>query len=241
MNKTVLITGGNRGIGKACAEKFAKKKYNIIINYINNDIEANKTKKYLEQNYQTKVTLLKGDISNEETVINLINKLKENNITIDTLINNAGIAIDNDIENKTSEEFMQVIKTNLLGTYLMSKHIKKIMQTGTIINISSNNAINSPYVESIDYDASKAGIISLTHNFAKYYAPNIRVNTIAPGWVNTDMNKDLEDTFKKQEIEKILLERFATPEEIANAVYFLASPEASYINDSIIKIDGGIK
>ena len=153
MNKTVLITGGNRGIGKACAEKFAKKKYNIIINYINNDIEANKTKKYLEQNYQTKVTLLKGDISNEETVINLINKLKENNITIDTLINNAGIAIDNDIENKTSEEFMQVIKTNLLGTYLMSKRIKKIMQTGTIINISSNNAINSPYVESIDYDA----------------------------------------------------------------------------------------
>ena len=110
---------------------------------------------------------------------------------------------------------------------------------GTIINISSTNGIDTNYVESLDYDASKAGVISLTHNLAKYLAPYIRVNCVCPGWINTDMNKDLSKDFVKQETEKVLLKRFANPSEVANVIYFLASEKASYINDSVIRVDGG--
>ena len=110
---------------------------------------------------------------------------------------------------------------------------------GKIINISSSNAIDSYYPESCDYDASKAGIISLTHNFALSLAPNVYVNTICPGWVNTNMNDGLTIEQIEKEKKHILLNRFANPKEIANVVLFLLSDEASYINDSIIKVDGG--
>lgn len=112
---------------------------------------------------------------------------------------------------------------------------------GVIINISSTNGIDTPYIESIDYDASKAGLISLSKNLANYFAPYVRVNTICPGWVNTEMNKNLDSDFISKEENKILLGRFANPREVANLVEFLISDKASYINDSIIRIDGGIK
>ena len=112
---------------------------------------------------------------------------------------------------------------------------------GVIINISSTNGIDTSYIESSDYDASKAGLISLSKNLANYFAPYVRVNTICPGWVNTEMNKELDKDFIKNEEDKILLGRFANPEELANLIEFLISDKASYINNSIIRIDGGIK
>ena len=126
----------------------------------------------------------------------------------------------------------------------MSKIFGKYMYDqgfGNIINISSTNGIDTYYEFSIDYDASKAGVINLTHNLANIFAPNVRVNCICPGWVNTPMNKELSDEFKKEETSKILLNRFAEPYEIAELVYFLTSEEASFINDSVIRIDGGKK
>ncbi len=112
---------------------------------------------------------------------------------------------------------------------------------GNIINISSTNGIDTYYEYSLDYDASKAGVINLSHNLANHYAPYVRVNTICPGWINTPMNKNMDKDFKKKEEEKILLKRFANPNEIAELVYFISSDKASYINDSVIRIDGGKK
>ena len=137
---------------------------------------------------------------------------------------------------------MKILEVNLVGTFLVSKIMSTIMSdNSSIINISSTNGIDTYYEYSLDYDSSKAGIINLSHNLANYLSPKIRVNTICPGWINTPMNKDMAAEFRKQEEDKILLKRFAEPNEIANLVYFISSNDASYINDSVIRIDGGKK
>ena len=240
--KTVLITGGSRGLGRACALKFAKLNYNIIINYNNSYEEALNLKKYILENYSVFVLLVKADISNEQEVINMIDVIKNNYEKVDCLINNAGIAIDTLFEDKTVQNFRKIIDVNLIGTFLVSKYIGSLMlkeKRGTIINVSSTNAIDTYYPYSLDYDASKAGVISLTHNLARQFAPYIRVNCVAPGWINTEMNKELAGEFIEEENKKILLERFSEPYEIANVIAFLASDEASYINGSVIRVDGG--
>ena len=162
--------------------------------------------------------------------------------SVDILINNAGIALDNDFNLKTYEEFSKVVNTNLTGTYYLTKLlVKKINSGGEIIFVSSTNGVDTPYIESIDYDASKAGVISLMQNMANMLAPDLRVNAVAPGWVNTKMNETLSEDFKKAEEEKILLRRFADPEEIANVIGFLCSDNASYVNKTLIRVDGGLK
>lgn len=242
MNKVVLITGASKGIGKSTAIEFAKQSYNIIINYNTNKEKAENLKKELETKYNIKCLAIKADISNEEEVNNMVEETINTFEKIDVLVNNAGIAIDTIFEDKTKEIFQKTINTNLIGTFLVSKIVSKYMKerkSGAIINISSTNGIDTYYPYSIDYDASKAGVISLTKNLAVELAPYIRVNSVAPGWVNTEMNKELDKDFIKKETDKILLNRFAEPEEIAKVILFLASDNASYINGEIIKVDGG--
>lgn len=242
MRKTVLITGGSRGLGRACALKFAQLDYNIIINYNNSLKEAVSLEAYLKENYNISVLLVKADISKEDEVINMVNVIKNSFQKVDCLVNNAGIAIDTLFEDKTVQNFKKIIDVNLIGTFLVSKYIGALMsneKSGTIINVSSTNAIDTYYPYSLDYDASKAGVISLTHNLAHQFAPYIRVNCVAPGWINTEMNKELDKEFIEEENKKILLGRFSEPSEIANVIAYLASDEASYINGSVIRVDGG--
>lgn len=242
MRKTVLITGGSRGLGRACALKFAQLGYNVIINYNNSLKEAVSLEAYLKENYNISVLLVKADISKEDEVINMMNVIKNSFQKVDCLVNNAGIAIDTLFEDKTVQNFRKIIDVNLIGTFLVSKHIGSLMlkeKSGTIINVSSTNAIDTYYPYSLDYDASKAGVISLTHNLARQFAPYIRVNCVAPGWINTEMNKELDKEFIEEENKKILLGRFSEPSEIANVIAYLASDEASYINGSVIRVDGG--
>lgn len=242
MRKTVLITGGSRGLGRACALKFAQLDYNIIINYNNSLKEAVSLEAYLKENYNISVLLVKADISKEDEVINMVNVIKNSFQKVDCLVNNAGIAIDTLFEDKTVQNFKKIIDVNLIGTFLVSKYIGALMtneKSGTIINVSSTNAIDTYYPYSLDYDASKAGVISLTHNLARQFAPYIRVNCVAPGWINTEMNKELDKEFIEEENKKILLGRFSEPSEIANVIAYLASDEASYINGSVIRVDGG--
>ena len=240
----VLVTGSSRGLGKAIVIEYAKHGYDVIINYNNSKDKALELKDYIESNYKVKSLVIGCDISKEEEIDNMIDEIYKEFGHLDILVNNASIALDQDFELKTKEDFMKTLETNLVGTYLLSKKIglkMKEAKKGNIINISSTNGLETTYPESIDYDASKAGIISLNHNLANYFAPYIRVNTICPGWINTDMNKDLDEEFIKDETNKILLGRFAEPEEIAYLAYFLGTDKSRYINDSIIRIDGGVK
>ena len=243
-NKVVLITGASRGVGAATAKLFASNNYNVVVNYNNSENEALNLSKELEQNYNIKTLAIKCDVSSEEEVKNMVKKTIEVFGHIDTLVNNAGIAIDTTFEDKTVENFRRILDVNLIGTFLVSKYVSNYMlkeKKGSIINISSTNGIDTYYPYSLDYDASKAGVISLTNNLALQFSPYIRVNTVAPGWVNTEMNKDLDVEYIEEENKKILLNRFGEPEEIAKVIYFLASEDASYINSSIIRVDGGFK
>ena len=242
--KTVLVTGASRGVGEKIAEEFAKRGANIVLNYHQSKKRAEELKIRLISEYKVKVCAIKADISQEEEIEEMIEKALETFSTIDVLVNNAGIAIDTTYEDKTKENFMRTIEVNLVGTFLVTKKVGEIMKKqkkGAIINISSTNGIDTEYIESLDYDASKAGVISLTKNLAKYFGPEIRVNAIAPGWVETEMNQELAQEFKNEETDKIILNRFALPEEIAKVVAFLASEDASYITGSIIRVDGGMK
>lgn len=237
----VLVTGSSRGIGAATIKEFAKNGYDVVINY-NNSLEKALMLQDEIKEYGVKSLILKCDISNEEDVKEMIDTIMEEFGTIDILINNAGIAIDTTFDDKTVSNFRRTLDVNLIGPFVLSRLVGDIMyknKKGTIINISSTNGIDTNYPESVDYDASKSGLISLTHNLAKQYAPYVRVNAICPGWVNTDMNKDLTIGFIEEEKGKILLNRFANPEEIADAIYKVST--CTYINDSVIRVDGGEK
>lgn len=243
MKKVVaLVTGGNRGIGASCVEEFAKAGVNVVINYCHHQEEAEKLADYIKETYEVDAMCIQCDVSKEEEVEKMVNEIVDKFGGIDILVNNAGVSRDSLLLDKNLKEFKRVLDVNLIGTYLCSRAVGKIMldqKKGKIINIASTNAIDSYYPESCDYDASKAGVISLTHNFALQMAPMIQVNCICPGWVKTDMNKELSIDQIKEEKKKILLGRFGEPEEIAKVVVFLSSNKASYINDSIIKVDGG--
>ena len=243
MGKAVcLVTGSSRGIGRSTVLEMAKSGLDVIINYYHHEKEALELKKYILDNYDVQVLCIKCDISVEEEVEEMVNEIVDHFGKIDILVNNASVCRDTLLMDKTVRDFKRILDVNLIGTYLCSKYVGKVMmenKKGKIINISSTNAIDTFYPESCDYDAAKAGVISLTHNLAREFAPFINVNCVCPGWVKTDMNKDLSIEQIDEERKKILLGRFAEADEIAKIIVFLASSKANYINDAIIRVDGG--
>lgn len=240
--KCVLVTGSSIGLGASIIRKYASMGYNTVITYNSHKDEAIELQKEINDKYNTESLVIKCDISKEKDIENLRQEIINKFNKLDVLVNNASIAIDTTFSDKIKENYMKILEVNLVGTFLVSKIMSTIMNdNSSIINISSTNGIDTYYEYSLDYDSSKAGIINLSHNLANYLSPKIRVNTICPGWINTPMNKDMDMEFKKQEEDKILLKRFAEPNEIANLIYFISSDDASYINDSVIRIDGGKK
>jgi len=244
-NKVVLVTGSSGGIGKYIALKLASEGYDVVIHYNQNEDSGKKVE--LEcKNYGVKTLLVQADLSNEAEIKNMIDKIIKEFGKIDILVNNAAIEINSDFKEKTKETFKKVLDVNLIGTFLVTKYASKYMlenKYGKIVNITSNNAINKYDPSTMEYDASKAGIISLTHNFALEFAPYINVNAVAPGWVLTEkvkeLNNSLDGMLEQEESKKILINRFTLPEEVANLVSFLVSDDARAINNEIIKIDGG--
>ncbi len=240
--KVAFVTGASRGIGASIAKELAKNGFCVAVNYQVREEDASQVKTWIESHTPMQAILIPGDISQEDVVKQIIEKTEQELGPIDLLVNNAAIAIDTLVEEKRVEDFKRILEVNLLGTFLCCKYIGERMKErkqGNIINISSTNGIDTGYPEGMDYDASKAGVISLTQNFAKELAPFVRVNSVAPGWVLTDMNETLEESYKRAEEEKILLGRFASAEEIAKVVAFLACEDASYINGTVIRVDGG--
>lgn len=257
-NKVVLVTGSSRGIGKATIIEFAKKGYNVVINYIdskkeaelrfikenefefNNKEDAYQLKKFVEEEYGVKALVVEADVSSENEVKNSINIVINTFGRIDALVNCAGIVFDRNIYDVDINEFENTIKVNILGAFIVSREVTKYMKRGSsIIHISSTNGTKTIAPESIDYNISKIGLQSLTRDLAFQFKPNIRVNAIAIGWADTDMNKDLPKDYIVDETSKIFLGRFAKPDEIAKTIYFLASEESNYINGEIINVDGG--
>ena len=238
----MLVTGSNRGIGRSRIIEFAKAGLDVVINYCHHKEEAYELKDYVESNYNVRCLVVKCDVSKEDEVIEMINEIVDYFGSLDILVNNASVCRDSLLMDKEVKSFRRILDVNLIGTYLCSKYAAKVMLdngNGSIINVSSTNALDTYYPESCDYDASKAGVISLTHNLAREFSPYIRVNCVCPGWVNTDMNKELSVEQVHEEEKNILLKRFADPEEIAKVIIFLASNKSSYVNDSIIRVDGG--
>lgn len=243
--KIALITGASGGIGEHIAIKLASQNCNVVIHYNQNEENAKKVEENCKD-YGIKTLLIRADLSNEEDIKNMIDKIINEFGKIDILINNAALEANSDFKDKTKESFKKVLDVNLIGTFLVTKYASKYMlenKYGKIVNITSNNAINKYDPSTMEYDASKVGIISLTHNFALEFAPYINVNAVAPGWVLTEkvkeLNKSLDGMLELEESKKILINRFTLPEEVASLVSFLVSDEARAINNEIIKIDGG--
>jgi Dehydrogenases with different specificities (related to short-chain alcohol dehydrogenases) len=242
-DKVVLVTGSSRGIGRSIAVSFAKEGASVIVNYKTSEKEAEAVTKIIST-YGNKCICIKADISKEKDVKDMIEQIISEYGKIDILVNNAGIAIDKEFEDKKVKDWQETIGTNLIGAFLTSKHAGKYMMEakyGKIVNISSTNGIDTTYTYSADYDASKAALINLTRNLAIEFAPIVNVNTVAPSWIDTQMNNELPKDYLRSEKEKILLKRFAEPEEIADVVLFLASDKARYIVGETIRVDGGIK
>ena len=242
--KVALITGGASGLGATISEFLASKNINLIINYNTSSDKALSLKEKLENKYNIKVLTIKCDISNEIEVNNMVNLITKEFDHIDYLVNNAALCIDSLYNDKTKDNFMKTLEVNVVGTFLVSKLVGNLMyeqKYGSIVNLSSTNGIDKNFPMSLDYDASKAALNSLTHNLALQYAPYVRINAVAPGWVKTENEiKDLDEEYIKSEEEKIYVGRFAECEEIAKVIYFLLSDDASYINNQIIKVDGGM-
>ncbi|MCK4551279.1 MAG: 3-oxoacyl-[acyl-carrier-protein] reductase [Tenericutes bacterium] len=241
-DKTVLVTGGSRGIGKAICEKFAKLGANVVINYVKSIEAANETAKQLMDS-GSEVLVVQADISKFNESKNLVEKAIERFGKIDILINNSGITKDNLMLRMSEEDFDQVIDVNLKGTWNMCKNLTRHFlknKSGSIINITSVVGLTGNPGQS-NYVASKAGIIGLTKTLAKEFGSrNIRVNAVAPGFIETEMTEMLSDDIKDLYKKQIPLNKLGKTIDVANACAFLASSEAEYISGQVISVNGGM-
>ena len=245
MNKVVLITGGAQGIGKAIALELGKQGYDIVINYLTSKKEAHALKDMIIDNYGVRCMAIQCDVSKEDEVDQMISSIELELGGVDILINNAAVDLSNLFHLKNAEEFRKTLDVNVVGAFNCSKRVYRHMldqEYGRIINISSTNGINTYYPMCIDYDASKAALISMTHNIDFEFYQYVNVNCIDTGFIGTENELDgYDEEFLKEEVEKIMVNRYGDPQEVAYLVKFLISDEANFINNTVIRIDGGQK
>lgn len=238
-DKVVLITWASRWIGMATALHFGKERASVVVNYLNSEEKANKVVENIQKMWW-KAIAIKCDISEEGQVIKMISIAIETYWRIDILVNNAAISTDIPIFERTVEQWKRTMDVNLLWTFLCSKYALLEMLkkwSWRIINLSSINGTKHFYSEQVDYDTSKAGIISLTQNLAKFAGPKIFVNAIAPGNIDNYNEGIPTGDPTEQELNKVYLKRHWKIIEIVKAILFLASDASSFINGTTIFVD----
>jgi len=241
MAKTYLVTGGAGGIGSAICKTISKydPSAKILIHYCTSKANAESLKKEIPN-----IEIIKADLESKSEIEKLCKHVLAQG-RIFGLVNCAGFVEDKEFDDRTYEDFEKAFKVNLFAPFMLSQKLGREMHSnkgGKIVNISSTNGNNTTYPTSIDYDASKAALNSLTRNCAAALAPYVNVNAVAPGWVDVGaINEQLDAAFLSSEKEAILLKRFAKPEEIAEMVWFLLSDKSNYLTGAIIPVDGGIK
>ena len=242
MNKTALITGATRGIGKQIALTLAQNGYDIAINYRTENDALKETKKQIEEK-GVKCLTVQGDVSNFEDCEKFVKEIIEEYGKIDVLVNNAGITKDTLLMRMKKEDFEDVIDTNLVGTFNVTKNVISHMmkaRSGRIINISSVVGVAGNAGQT-NYSASKAGMIGFTKSLAKEVASRgILVNAVAPGFIETGMTDVLKEDIKEEIAKSIPLKRIGTTQDVANLVKFLAGEDSSYITGQVINVDGGM-
>lgn len=240
--KIALVTGASRGIGRQAALTLAKKGAMVIVNYNGSQARAEDVEKEIVAG-GGKAVVYGCDVSDYAKAEDMIKYIIKEYGSIDILVNNAGVTRDNLLMKMSEEDFDKVISTNLKGAFNCIKHVSRQMlrqKSGRIVSISSVVGIAGNAGQA-NYAASKAGIIGLTKSAAKELGSRgITVNAIAPGYVETEMTEVLSEDLKEKMVENIALRRAGKPEDIANAVAFLVSEEASYITGQVISVDGGM-
>ena len=238
--KTVVVTGASKGIGRAVAKEFANNGYNVVICYNKSVSDAQQLLNEVSQT--TRAIAVKVDVSNEDDVKNMVEITKKTFGNIDVLVNCAGVSDTRLLIDSTKEDYDFVFDTNMRGTYNTCKLVGREMlsnQSGKIINISSIWGLRGGSCESV-YSASKGAIIAFTKALAKELGPNgINVNVVAPGFIQTDMTKNVTEEIKQEIMESSALGRLGTPEDVAGVVLFLASEKSEFITGQVIGVDGG--
>jgi 3-oxoacyl-[acyl-carrier protein] reductase len=240
--KVALVTGASRGIGRAIALKLAAEGAKVAINYAGNTAKAEEVKAEIEKNGGEAI-LVQADVADFAAVETMVNTVVEKFGQIDILVNNAGITRDGLLMRMKDEDFDAVINTNLKGVFYCTKLVSKLMmkkRSGRIINMASVVGLMGNAGQT-NYAAAKAGVIGFSKSAAKELAARgITVNMVAPGFIDTDMTAAMTDKAKEMTLTGIPLNRMGTPEDVANAVAFLVSDNASYITGQVINVDGGM-
>jgi 3-oxoacyl-[acyl-carrier protein] reductase len=241
-SKKAIVTGGSRGIGKCIVEVFLKEKASVyFIDIMPSDFMAEYEALARENNVT--VAFKKADVSSEEEVKNIIKEILEESGGIDILVNNAGITRDGLIFRMKLEDWKKVMDVNLTSAFLLSKQLAMSMmkrRSGSIINMASVVGIGGN-IGQTNYSASKAGLIGLTKSLAKEVASRgVRVNAVAPGYIETEMTKNLDKSAREAMLSQVPMARGGTPEEVANVILFLASDLSTYITGRVIQVDGGM-
>lgn len=238
--KTVVVTGASKGIGRAVAKEFANNGYNVVICYNKSVSDAQQLLNEVSQT--TRAIAVKVDVSNEDDVKNMVEIIKKTFGNIDVLVNCAGVSDTRLLIDSTKDDYDFVFDTNMRGTYNTCKLVGREMlsnQSGKIINISSIWGVLGGSCESV-YSASKGAIIAFTKALAKELGPNgINVNAVAPGFIQTDMTKNVTEEIRREIMNNSALGRLGTPEDVAGVVSFLASEKSNFITGQVIGVDGG--